>query len=192
MDDIKCLSTIEEIRGFSDPYRLRILNCFYKRHEPATVKQIADDMGEVPANVHYHVKKMEKVGILKLVYTKEINGIIAKYYEPTAKRFDILHKNEVYDPQVLSETQKVVSKLYDESKRIFIENTQIESELKAGQKGILSMEDMYLTAQEAQDFFKYIAEYMEKNSVKNRNKTEDIIQYNMFFSMIAVNDKKKK
>ncbi len=40
-------------------------------------------MGEVPAKVHYHVKKLESAGILKLQHTKEINGIVAKFYQPT-------------------------------------------------------------------------------------------------------------
>ena len=89
MKDVKHLKTLEEIRAISDPYRYKILNCFYKIGEPITVKQLADELGEVPAKVHYHVKKMEKAGLLTLVHTKEINGIIAKYYEPTARHFRI-------------------------------------------------------------------------------------------------------
>lgn len=57
--------------------------------KPATVKQIADKLGEVPANIHYHVKKLEKSNIVSLDHTEEIRGIIAKYYKPTAERFEI-------------------------------------------------------------------------------------------------------
>ena len=80
---------MKEIKAFSDPYRMMIMKQYYKLARPATVKQIADEMGEVPAKVHYHVKKLESVGILKLKHTKEINGIIAKFYEPTAQTFKV-------------------------------------------------------------------------------------------------------
>lgn len=62
---------------------------YFRLNKPSTVKQIADEMGDVPAKVHYHVKKLEMAGILRLNHTKEINGIIAKYYEPTAKTYKI-------------------------------------------------------------------------------------------------------
>jgi Predicted transcriptional regulators len=94
MEETKELNTVEEIKVLSDPFRYKILNCFYKVGVPSTVKQIADNLGEVPAKVHYHVKKMEKTGILILTHTKEVNGIVAKYYEPTAKRFEI--KDQAY------------------------------------------------------------------------------------------------
>ena len=45
---------------------MMIMKQYYKLGKPATVKQIADEMNEVPAKVHYHVKKLESVGILKL------------------------------------------------------------------------------------------------------------------------------
>ena len=192
MEDIKYLKTIEEIRGISDPYRYRILKCFYKAQQPATVKQIADEMGEVPANVHYHVKKMEKVGILKLVYTKEINGIIAKYYEPTARRFDIVGSNEDEADKLLvrNETQKAVSELYDGSKRIFMESMERASEKRDEEKGAVSMEQLYLTPEEAQKFLRYIVDYFDKNSVQSRKKQEDTLEYNCFFSIIAIDEKK--
>ncbi|PQP89629.1 helix-turn-helix domain-containing protein, partial [Paenibacillus sp. AR247] len=55
--ETKELSTIEEIRIYSDPYRLKILSCFQKADQPMTIKDIADKLGEVPAKVYYHAKK---------------------------------------------------------------------------------------------------------------------------------------
>lgn len=89
MKNVKVLTTLDEIKSFSDPYRIIIMKHFFRLKRPATVKQIADEMGDVPAKVHYHVKKLVASGLLKLNHTKEINGILAKYYEPTAKMFHI-------------------------------------------------------------------------------------------------------
>lgn len=57
----KVLSTIEEIKIYSDPYRIQIMNMFNRQGRPSTVKEIADQMGEVPAKVHYHVKSWRKL-----------------------------------------------------------------------------------------------------------------------------------
>lgn len=92
MKNVKVLTTMEEVRSFTDPYRIVIMKQYLKMNRPATVKQIADEMGDVPAKVHYHVKKMIAAGLLKLDHTKEINGILAKYYEPTARTFQIENK----------------------------------------------------------------------------------------------------
>ena len=81
MDKVKVLRSLEEVKALSDPYRFKILNCFYEMKKPATVKQIADKLGEVPANIHYHVKKLEKFDIVRLHHTEEIRGIVAKYYK---------------------------------------------------------------------------------------------------------------
>ena len=118
MKDIMKLVGIEQIKAYSDPYRLRIISFLRNTREAATVKEIADYLGEVPAKVHYHIKKLEKVGILELVRTKEIKGIIAKYYYLTAENFVIeaedINKQtkKVYKSQVLN----IVNEYYDKSK----------------------------------------------------------------------------
>jgi DNA-binding transcriptional ArsR family regulator len=182
------LSTLEEIKAFSDPFRYKILMCFYRKKQPATVKEIAVALNEVPANVHYHVKKLEKVGILKLVYTKEINGIIAKYYEPTAETFDINCASEI--PQssrqlILAESKQFLAQIYDESKNIFIEHIDEQSETINKKKGTISMDDLYLTRDEAKEFEEYIADFMIKHASKARN-TEKLKKFHCFFSIVEM------
>lgn len=127
MKNVKVLTTLDEIKSFTDPYRIIIMKHYFRLGKPATVKQIADEMGDVPAKVHYHVKKLEAAGILRLNHTKEINGIVAKYYEPTAKTYKIENQeigkfqfnNQVVDfvelsrPQVDSPLAHMHESLYD-------------------------------------------------------------------------------
>lgn len=42
------MTTLEEIKIYSDPYRLQILNVLNKMGRPATVKEVADRMGMCP------------------------------------------------------------------------------------------------------------------------------------------------
>jgi Bacterial regulatory protein, arsR family. len=183
MDEIKVLKTVDEIRVFSDPYRLQILNCFYSFNEPATVKQVANEMGEVPANVHYHVKKMEKCGIVKLVYTKEINGIIAKYYEPAAKRFDI-GRSDIAEPiqkAALDETRVMITTTYNESLKTFLE--AVKSDGERSKRGSISLENVFLTEEEYEQFIKYIGEFYDK--YKDRKKADsNVNEYSLFITTI--------
>jgi DNA-binding MarR family transcriptional regulator len=189
MEELKVLNTIEDIRAFSDPYRMQILNLFNRFDQPATVKQIADELGEVPANVHYHVKKLEKSGILHLVYTKEINGILAKYYEPTAKRFYI--ERQDIDPSistaVLNETQKLITNAYSSSQKVFLENMD-ENDAKIF-RGNMSMENLYLTEEETKEFEAYIEDFCSKHSTKSGRSNSR--QYHYFSVLIKTKDNKK-
>ncbi len=58
MAKVRKISSDEEIKIFSDPYRMKIINAYIKAGKALTVKGVADLMGEVPAKVHYHVKKI--------------------------------------------------------------------------------------------------------------------------------------
>lgn len=192
MEKIKVLTTLEEVKAISDPFKYRILTSFYKLKEPATVKQLADHMNEVPAKVHYHVKKMEQAGILRLSYTKEINGIIAKYYELTAESFDIKCSDESAEPQkklILSESQRMIAELYETSKNTFIDQLSYSSEVNEKSNGRLMIQDLYLTDEEAEEFFQYISDFIEKYSQEDRN-TSDRKKYNCFNSLFRINKEK--
>ncbi len=77
------LETIEQVRAIADHLRLRIIERLAL--QAMTVTQLAGVLGEVPAKLHYHVRELEKVGLLKLVETREKGGILEKYYRSVAK-----------------------------------------------------------------------------------------------------------
>lgn len=188
MDEVKNLTTTDQVKTFSDPFRYRILKTFYKMKKPATVKEIAVDMNSVPANVHYHVKKMEKAGILQLIYTKEINGIIAKYYEPTAETFNIECSEEVAESSkkiILAESQKMIAQLYEESKNAFIEQLNRNSKGNEKLPATVSEKEIFLTDAEAQELAKYIKDFIEKHE-NSHESLECISKYNCFFSIFKV------
>ncbi len=189
MKKIRTLTSLEEIKVFSDPYRLQILRCFNLLGEPATVKQIADEMGEVPAKVHYHVKKMEKIGILELMYTKEINGIIAKYYNPTAESFTVKNSN-LESPMFksfLDKTQGLISNVFDDGKRIFLEQLDSDNAYNSqeSEDGFLTSSYVYLTQKQYCDLQKHIKELSEGNTKKDSDGKE---KYFLLSSIIKIKD----
>ena len=185
----KTLKTIEEIKAFSDPYRLKILNHLYMLGIPATVKQIADSMGEVPANVHYHMKKLEKFGIVTMVDTKIINGIVAKYYEPSAFAFNIVDKTlsdnskKVYK----AELEKFIDECFNKAETIFIDQLrkQVDNKNVEGiPKCMLSEDYIYMTKEEADIFKQYITDFVQQHSKKDSSKDKD--KYHVFSSIVFI------
>lgn len=77
------IENIEQLRAVADVLRLRILDIL--REQPMTVTQLGEKLGLAPAKVHYHVRELERVGLLKLVETREKGGILEKYYQPIAR-----------------------------------------------------------------------------------------------------------
>src|SRR5437773_3493469 len=67
--------------------RVRILDLLTE--SPLTVTQLAERMHLAPAKIHYHVRELERVGLLRLVETREKGGILEKYYQPVAHDFSV-------------------------------------------------------------------------------------------------------
>ena len=66
------IENIEQLRAIADMLRLRIFEMLQQK--PMTVTQLGEELGEAPAKVHYHVRELEKVGLLRLVETCEKGG----------------------------------------------------------------------------------------------------------------------
>lgn len=169
MEEFKLINNIEDIKVFTDPYRLMILKRLYEREIPSTVKQIADDMGETPAKVHYHVKKMLKAGILKLDHEAVINGIIAKYYEPCAKKFEIsndkIESNMVNN--LLDHKKNFVTDIINQFKNEFVESITDEVD-----DGILVSTKLRLNKNQFDKLKEFIKEIEAEHLDDNENKDE--------------------
>lgn len=180
---------MEQIKTFSDPYRIKILNYFIDFNRPATVKQIADAMNEVPSKVHYHIKKMQKSNILTLVYTEEINGIVAKFYEPTAKTFTL--DDTIFIPQythvLKSHLEQILHENYLKSEEIVLKNMDncIDSP-KSKYPISISHDYIYLTGKEETEFRNYLLDFISKHSKKTDDST--LNKYYFFNSFSRIKD----
>jgi DNA-binding transcriptional ArsR family regulator len=79
------LETLEQLRAIADELRSRIAEAL--SHRPMTVTQVGEMLGQSPAKIHYHVRELERVGLVRLVATREKSGILEKYYRAVAKGF---------------------------------------------------------------------------------------------------------
>ncbi len=79
--------TADQLELLSSSIRVRIM--YVLKDNVMTSKQVAERLKESPGNIHYHMQKLYKAGLLELVETRESSGILEKYYRSVADRFDI-------------------------------------------------------------------------------------------------------
>jgi DNA-binding transcriptional ArsR family regulator len=96
LDEVLYLTTLDQVHTLADPLRVRILERL--AHEPMTVKMLGVALDEPPAKIHYHVRELERIGVIRLVETREKGGVIEKYYRAVARHVslssDLLHTSE--------------------------------------------------------------------------------------------------
>ncbi|CAG9620508.1 ArsR/SmtB family transcription factor [Sutcliffiella rhizosphaerae] len=68
----------EQLKLLSNAHRVQIITLL--SNEELTAKQLAEKLGQSPGSIHYHVKKLYDGGLIELVRTNTINGIVEKYY----------------------------------------------------------------------------------------------------------------
>lgn len=83
------ISSLETLKVLSDPLRLQILELMSK---PVTVKAVAKAL-EMPATkLYYHVSQLEEHGLIRVVDTRVVSGIIEKHYRISAKSYKVDRK----------------------------------------------------------------------------------------------------
>lgn len=94
--DVMIVKDLDAIKTLSDPLRLRILELLIDHQ--ATTKQVSTSLGLSSANIHYHVKELERLGLIRLVDTVEKGGILEKYYRAVANNYYVDHSLGKHDP----------------------------------------------------------------------------------------------
>ncbi len=93
------VDTPEQLKGFTDPLRNRVLAILCE-HE-ATNQQIARALGEPHAKVLHHVRYLQDAGLIRLVEERIKGGNVEKYYRAVARLFGIRPSPELL-PAVVS------------------------------------------------------------------------------------------
>lgn len=76
------VSDLETLKVLADPLRLSIIECLKK---PSTVKKIAEKIDKPPTKLYYHFNLLEKHGLIQMVDTRIVSGIVEKHYQASAK-----------------------------------------------------------------------------------------------------------
>ena len=83
--DIQYITDIERLKVSSDPLRISILTTLGT--EKKNSRELAKLLKINRTKIHYHLNILEENNFIEVVDTDSINGIIQKYYLPTAQAF---------------------------------------------------------------------------------------------------------
>jgi|FLYN01.1.fsa_nt_gi DNA-binding transcriptional ArsR family regulator len=86
-DDEFVIRDLETLKVMADPLRLRILEAMTER--VCTVKQIAADLNIQPTKLYYHFKQLEEHGLIRVVDTRLVSGIVEKLYQASAYNYRV-------------------------------------------------------------------------------------------------------
>ncbi len=76
------IDDLETVKVIADPLRLRILELFGK---PNTVRNVAAELDMIPTRLYYHVRQLEEHGLIRVVETRLVSGIMERKYQVVAK-----------------------------------------------------------------------------------------------------------
>jgi len=85
MGTVETLRAFEQIKLLSDPHRLAILRLLMAG--PATLTHLGQALGEHPAWVRHHVKRLEDAGLVEVNEIKVTGGVTEKFYRSRAGAF---------------------------------------------------------------------------------------------------------
>ncbi|ALS78747.1 ArsR/SmtB family transcription factor [Planococcus kocurii] len=79
------LETYEQLKVISDPLRTKML--IHLVEQPHTGQMLAQELNLSRAKVLYHLRELEKYGIIQLVRKEERGGNVLKFYQAVARGF---------------------------------------------------------------------------------------------------------
>ncbi len=149
------IHTLKQLRAVADVLRIQIIDSLID--QPMTVTQLGDLLGMAPAKIHYHVRELEKVGLLQLVETREKSGILEKYYQPIARDFSVSYDLFMSAPS--DDSLAATGAYIDEVKLGFQRALRTSLEQKEEQPLlILGSGRLYVTKEEHKELAKKIAD----------------------------------
>ena len=84
MQDVYYIDEMEQAIALLKPTRLEILR---RLDEPRTCPELADYFDESPQKIYYHIKALEKVGLVEKTDERRVRGATEGYYQARARSY---------------------------------------------------------------------------------------------------------
>jgi DNA-binding transcriptional ArsR family regulator len=78
------LDQVAQISALFKPIRLELLTMLA---EPRTCRQLAEAFHTSPQKIYYHIKVLERAGLVEKKYEKRVRGIMEGYYQAAAESY---------------------------------------------------------------------------------------------------------
>ncbi|MCB9438360.1 MAG: helix-turn-helix transcriptional regulator [Anaerolineales bacterium] len=108
------IDSLETLKVITDEKRLQILDIL--AHKPATAKILATAMSVPPTKLYYHIKLLEEHGLIRVVDTQLVSGIVEKTYRARARQLGISESLLRFTEDSLDVTLDLVGVILDHAK----------------------------------------------------------------------------
>ncbi len=185
MKEIIILKDLEQIKAISQQYRLNILEAF--DNQPKSAKQIAEILDEPHGRVNYHIKILEKVGIVELVQEVTKLGVVEKYYCPVAYKMIIDSNAVTLDDEMADSISNVSVAFFEGISRDFYESVQYYHGPIT--RKISHFADYYLTETEAKELNDKVSDLLEAYLADKEDPRENTQRHTLATLIFAMPDK---
>jgi DNA-binding transcriptional ArsR family regulator len=159
LDEIYVAESVEQMRVIADDLRQRIFEALVE--QPMTVTQVGEQLGIAPARIHYHVRELERVGLVRLVDTREKGGILEKYYRAVARHimFPMSLVRSADPSEIFDAANDFV---HDVARRFLSALGRATREQPGGNAYSLSRDHIWITRDEMEEVLKLQQETVER------------------------------
>lgn len=78
------IDTVEQAESLLKSQRIELLQAMV---EPRTCPELAEQFGRSPQQIYYHVKALEKAGLVEKVAEKRVRGTVEGHYQASARKY---------------------------------------------------------------------------------------------------------
>ncbi|TDO54765.1 helix-turn-helix protein [Kribbella sp. VKM Ac-2527] len=82
--DVLYLEQLDQAEALFKPQRIEVLR---RLAEPHTCGEVAEQLGQTPQRVYYHVKRLAEAGLVTKVDERKVRGIHEGVYQATARSY---------------------------------------------------------------------------------------------------------
>jgi DNA-binding transcriptional ArsR family regulator len=120
------ITDLETHKALVNPLRVRLLELLVD--EAQTVKQLAAAVDVEPVKLYYHINLLEKNGLIRVVDTQVVSGIIEKWYRVTALNYRIDRKIlSLQEDEQLVFLEEAFASIFDGTKELIRHNTAVST-----------------------------------------------------------------
>lgn len=84
MKDFHYVETAEDATALLKPFRLELLK---RLAEPRTCVELGEFFSQTPQKIYYHVKALEKAGIIDKIAERRVRGVVEGVYQARARSY---------------------------------------------------------------------------------------------------------
>jgi len=84
MQDVFYIEGVEQAVELLKPIRIELLR---QMAEPRTCPELAEQFQDSPQKIYYHVKALEKAGLVEKVEERRVRGVVEGYYQAKARSY---------------------------------------------------------------------------------------------------------